>query len=120
GASLTVRQPALLKASLRVNRRLLTSSAYRWMLLTHSPDCRVECTSQLIPPKLGEVSQALRADHPARASEAARWRRNASTPGERLVPWTATSPQASAEAKHAPLPRNPLGRPQARPPPRGR
>ena len=92
GLSLTVRQPALSKASLRVNRWLATSSAYRSSVLTHSPDCRVEWASWLIPPKPGEVSQALRVDQPARASEAVSWRRAASTPGEKFVPWTAACP----------------------------
>src|SRR5258706_5906682 len=68
GASLTVRQPALSKASLRVSRRLPTSSAYRCSVSTHSPDCRVEWTSKLSPPRVGEVSQALCVDQPARAS----------------------------------------------------
>ena len=90
--SLTVRQPALPKASVRVNRWLATSSAYRSSVLTHSPDCRVEWASRLIPPKVGEVSQALRVDQPARASEAVLRRRTASTPGEKLVRWTATCP----------------------------
>ena len=53
-----------------MNRRLATSSAYRCSVLTHSPDCRVEWASWLIPPKPGELSQALRVDQPARASEA--------------------------------------------------
>ena len=92
GSSLTVCHPALSKASLRVNRLLATSSPYRCVLLTHSPDCRVEWASQLIPPKVGEVSQALCVDQPARASEAVRWRRTASIPGEKLVPRTATCP----------------------------
>src|SRR5450755_127770 len=92
GSSLTVCQPAFLKASLRVNRLLARSSPYRWLLLTHSPDCRVEWASQLIPPKVGEVSQALCVDQPARASKPVCWRRTASTPGEKLVPRTATCP----------------------------
>ena len=50
GLSLTVRQPALPKASLRVNRRLPISSSYRSSVSTHSPDCRVEWESWLIPP----------------------------------------------------------------------
>jgi hypothetical protein len=61
GSSLTVCHPALLKASLRVNRLLARSSPYRWLLLTHSPDCRVEWASQLIPPKV-----ALEPHHPPR------------------------------------------------------
>ena len=81
-----MRQPALLKASLRVNRRLVTSSAYRCSVLTHRPDCRVEWASWLIPPKPGEVIQALREDQPAWASEAVLRRRTASTPREKLVP----------------------------------
>ena len=40
------------------------------MVLTHSPDCRVEWASWLTPPKPGEVIQALRVDQPARPSEA--------------------------------------------------
>ena len=87
-----MRQPALPKASLRVNRLLPTSWAYRCVLLTHSPDCRVEWASWLIPPKLGELSQALCVDQPARASEAVSRRRTASMPGEKVVPWTATCP----------------------------
>ena len=87
-----MRQPALSKALLRVNRWLATSSAYRWMVLIHSPDCREEWASWLIPPKPGEVTQALRVDHQARASEAVLRRRTASTPAEKLVPWTATFP----------------------------
>src|SRR5260370_42333273 len=92
GSSRAVGQPALSKPSLRVNRLLAVSSAYRCVVSTHSPDCRVECASQLMPPKVGEVSQALRADHPARASEAVRRRTTASMPGEKLVPRTATCP----------------------------
>src|SRR6202035_5839219 len=92
GLSLTVRQPALSKASLRVNRRLATRSAYRSSVLTHSPDCRVEWESWLIPPTPGEVIQALRVDQPARASEAVLRCRTVSTPREKLVPWTATCP----------------------------
>jgi hypothetical protein len=52
----------------------------------------VEWASQLIPPKVGEVSQALWLDQPELASEAVPWRRTASTPGEKAVPWTATCP----------------------------
>ena len=81
-----MRQPALLKASLRVNRRLPMSSAYRCSVLTHSPDCRVEWESWLTPPKPGEVIQALCVDQPVRASEAVLRRRTASTPREKLVP----------------------------------
>ena len=92
GLSLTVRQPALSKASLRVNRRLATKSAYRSSVLTHSPDCRVEWASWLIPPKPGEEIQALRVDQSARASEAVLRRRTASMPAEKFVPWTATCP----------------------------
>ena len=44
---------------------LAVSWAYRCVLSTHSPDCRVEWASQLIPPKVGEVSQALWEDQPA-------------------------------------------------------
>ncbi len=65
GSSATVCHPALLKASLRVNRWLATSSLYRCWLSTHSPDCRVEWASQLMPPKVGEVTQALCVDQPA-------------------------------------------------------
>ena len=86
GLSFTVRQPALLKASLRVNRWLAISSSYLRLVLTHSPDCRVEWASWLTPPKPGEVSQALRVDQPARASEAVPRRRTASTPWEKFVP----------------------------------
>ena len=68
GSSATVCHPALPKASLSVNRWLARSSLYRWLLLTHSPDCRVEWASQLIPPKVGEVSQALCVDQPALVS----------------------------------------------------
>ena len=84
--------PALWKASLRVNRLLATSWAYRCVLSTHSPDWTVEWASQLIPPKVEDLSQALCVDQPARASKPVRWRRTASTPGEKLVPWTATCP----------------------------
>ena len=67
-----------------MNRWLVTRSAYRSSVLTHSPDCRVEWESWLIPPKPGEVSQALCVDQPARASEAVLRRRTASTPREKL------------------------------------
>ena len=59
GSSLTVRQPASLNASLSVNRLLATSWLYRCWLSTQSPDCSVECASQLMPPNVGDVSHAL-------------------------------------------------------------
>src|ERR1700733_6121903 len=65
GSSLTVRQPALSKASLRVNRWLPKSTSYRPSVLTHNPDWRVAWAILLIPPKVGEVSQALWVDQPA-------------------------------------------------------
>ena len=63
----------------------------RW-LLTHVPDWSVECASQLMPPKVGEVSQPLRDEKPAARSCSVPASRTVSTCGENDDPWTATFP----------------------------
>ena len=52
----------------------------------------MEWASQLMPPNVGEVRNALREEKPAAASSALPASRTASTPGEKDVPWTATWP----------------------------
>ena len=52
----------------------------------------VECASQLMPPKVGDVSQPLRAEKPALFSCALPFASTRSTPGENEEPWTATCP----------------------------
>ena len=47
---------------------------------------------ELTPPEVGEPSQALSVDQPAWVSMLCCWCRTASTPGEKVVPWTATWP----------------------------
>jgi hypothetical protein len=60
GTSLTVRQPAFLKAPLRVTRLPEVTVSYFCCESIHSPVCRVEWASQLIPPNVGDVRNALR------------------------------------------------------------
>jgi hypothetical protein len=92
GTSLTVRQPAFRKAEASVSRvREVTWSYFCWESI-HRPLSRVECASQLTPPKVGEVRNALRAENPWEASSASPWRRTASTPGENQESCTATRP----------------------------
>ena len=57
-----------------------------------TPDCRVECASQLRPPNVGEVRNALRDAKPADRSCAAPRSSTASTWGENDESWTATRP----------------------------
>jgi hypothetical protein len=53
-----------------VKRSLLTSWSYRPWVSTQTPACSVACASQLMPPKVDEVSQPLRAAKPAARSPA--------------------------------------------------
>ena len=57
-----------------------------------SPDCIVECASQLMPPNVDEVSQPLRAPKPADCSCFVPAASTLSTCGEKEDPCTATWP----------------------------
>src|SRR5215207_9134110 len=85
----TARHPARLNARVRVRWSFLTSWSYRHWPLTRTPDCRVECASQLRPPKVGEVRKALREEKPAARSCASPRSSAASIRGERAESWTA-------------------------------
>src|SRR4051794_33835706 len=65
------RPPAPLTARVRVVRPFFATWSYRHWPLTVTPDCTVECASQLRPPKVGEVTKALREEKPDARSCAA-------------------------------------------------
>ena len=52
----------------------------------------VECASQLMPPNVGEVRNALREEKPRACSRLVPLSRMESTAGEKDEPWTATWP----------------------------
>ena len=52
----------------------------------------LECASQLMPPKVGEVRKALREEKPAACSRSVPLSRAAEICGEKEEPWTATLP----------------------------
>jgi len=62
GTSLTVCQPAFLKASLRVNLFPAVTWSYFCCESIHCPVCSVEWASQLIPPNVEDVRKALRSE----------------------------------------------------------
>ncbi|QWZ08301.1 hypothetical protein KRR39_23840 [Nocardioides panacis] len=70
----------------------MTSASYRCWLSTQSPDCSVECASQLIAPNVGEVRKALRDPKPAASSRRVPSASTRSTPGAIEESWTATRP----------------------------
>ena len=88
----TARHPARLNARVSVTRPFFTTWSYRHSPLTVTPDCRVECASQLRPPKVGDVRKALREEKPAARSCAAPRSSTASMRGEKDESWTATLP----------------------------
>ncbi|GAA3304568.1 hypothetical protein GCM10020295_56020 [Streptomyces cinereospinus] len=78
-----VRQsPVFWNALVRVRWSPEVTVAYRCWLSTHSPDRNVEWPSQLLPPKVEEVSQPLLAAKPASARPSVAVSRVRRTPGE--------------------------------------
>jgi len=62
------------------------------LLFTHSPEASVECASQLIAPKVGEVRNALRESNPCAASRRVPSSSTRSMPGENDDRCTAERP----------------------------
>src|SRR4051812_50087963 len=105
--TLTVRAPAFLNALVRVSRSVETRLRYRCSLLIHSPDSKVEWASQLPPPKVGEVSQPLRAPNPAAFRVAVPSSSTRPTPPAMAGGPTALPPQPPTQGKITSLPPGP-------------
>ena len=81
-----VRQPARLNASAEREAIGADELVVAPWLSAQTPDCRVECASQLMPPKVGELRKPLRAEKPALRSCLFPSASSASTSGRRRSP----------------------------------